>query len=263
MLQGREKSISRQAASRRLSATILFANKNPMLLGFDGLAPREYMGALIAPNVLRNSFESYQSNHTIIDIDIGHPSYLKLLPRIIADGVSELSATEVSLLQDAVAPRFLSMLDCQEATRLRDRCVSILCKPSKSGVISCDSRIYKIIELVEKLPFSQFSLRTAAAEIHLSESRTRHLFKAELKCTLSEYARWANVQKVGHLWQPGSSLIAAVTEAGFYDLAHFNRAVKGFMLILPSALAGDKNLRVTRCNDIQNSLSVQIQSCPS
>jgi AraC-like DNA-binding protein len=249
LLQGRSQTVARQQLpSRRLSATLIVANRNPLSLGINGCPPRTYRAALLAPDVHRDSFEAIESDFTIVDIDIASAAYERLAPSLVTGTVAELSDTEVLRLQGLLALQFLAAMSCGEVQALFDGIVTIVTESRPPGGIRRDPRILKVIELIERLPFNELSLRVLAQETFLSESRLRHLFRQHMGCTLSRYARWANVRKVLDLWRPGMPFSVAITQAGFHDQAHFGHAARQFFSLTPSAMAAGAGMQLTRCD---------------
>jgi len=250
LLQARSKSIDRQERpSSRLAATLFVAAGNPLRLQFNGQAPRDYHAVLFAPGVKRERFEGAESDYTIVDIDIAHPAYEAMEPRIRWGEVLELPEDETRRLQDLVRPSFLQPLSCAEVHALFRDLVSTVCGTAAWGGRRRDPRIYKALELIRQLPFDELSLGVLARHTFLSGSRLRHLFRQEMGCTLSQYIRWASVHKAFGAWQPGTPFSAATAKAGFYDPAHFGHAVKEHFAQTPSAMLKDAGIHFHRCDD--------------
>jgi len=97
-----------------------------------------------------------------------------------------------------------------------------------------DPRINKIFQYTKNHLFENLTSQTLAQQVHLSESRFRHLFKKEVGISVSKYLQWLRLKKAGELILYGDNLTRASHSAGFYDAAHFNRIFKEMFGIPPS-----------------------------
>ncbi len=83
-------------------------------------------------------------------------------------------------------------------------------------------------------------LHSAAAHVHLSPSRLRHLFREQIGITWSRYLLWErNKRAVRHALQ-GATLTAAAHAAGFSDSAHFTRSFVNLFGLTPSTILQSK-----------------------
>ncbi|HEX5628416.1 MAG TPA: helix-turn-helix transcriptional regulator, partial [Usitatibacteraceae bacterium] len=80
------------------------------------------------------------------------------------------------------------------------------------------------------------SLAEAAALVHLSPSRLRHLFVAETGTTFRAYALWVRIQHAIVAMMAGQSWTDAAHAAGFADSAHLNRTFRRMFGISPNML---------------------------
>jgi AraC-like DNA-binding protein len=236
---------SKARPAQRLSVTLIIANDRPVRLGLNYRAPCEYEGVLLSPGVIRNSFEADQAGFTLLDVDVADAACGSLACRCRHADAIELSAAEIQHLRFLLRPTHLDPLSCDEVKALYDCVVRVV---GAEQTPPRDPRVTDILALIERSPFNQFSLGLAASQVHLSESRLRHLFRTEMGFTLSHYSRWANVRKALRLWRPGTPLGAAALQAGFYDYAHFMHAMKGHFVMTPTALMEGGSTCVVRCD---------------
>jgi AraC-like DNA-binding protein len=112
-----------------------------------------------------------------------------------------------------------------------------------------DQRIENcMILLTESLEVDQahFSLKDLSRQVHLSEGRLSHLFKAEIGLPIQKYIIWVRLKNaVQYLIEQESNLNEAALMAGFYDLAHFSRNFKTMMGVKPSQVYN--NSRIVQC----------------
>jgi AraC-like DNA-binding protein len=70
------------------------------------------------------------------------------------------------------------------------------------------------------------SLPLAAAAVHLSHSRARHLFVEHTGLPFKTYVLWLRLQRAVTLYASGSSLTEAAHQSGFADSAHLSRTFR-------------------------------------
>ena len=87
-----------------------------------------------------------------------------------------------------------------------------------------------------------------AAQVHLSPSRLRELFKQQVGTTIGEYARWQSIWRMTFLWKDGVKFTDLAIEAGFHDLAHADRVFLESFGISPSSLIDSRYFRLVQCN---------------
>lgn len=85
-----------------------------------------------------------------------------------------------------------------------------------------------------------------AAEVGLSESRLRHLFRAEVGVTLKRFQLHLKCTRALTLWRDGMTLTDLALAAGFYDQPHLNRTLRAMFDTPPSRYAKAFPVRVER-----------------
>ena len=83
------------------------------------------------------------------------------------------------------------------------------------------------------------TLKEAAAAVHLSPGRFRHLFVAQTGATFRAYVLWARVEFAVAAAMAGRSWTAAAQEAGFADSAHLSRTCRRMFGLAPATLVRD------------------------
>lgn len=83
-----------------------------------------------------------------------------------------------------------------------------------------------------------------AAEVGLSESRLRHLFRAEVGVTLKRFQLHLKCARALTLWRDGMTLTDLALAAGFYDQPHLNRTLRAMFDTPPSRYAKTFPVRV-------------------
>lgn len=107
-----------------------------------------------------------------------------------------------------------------------------------------DTRIGEVIRNIRENNGTPFSQREAAAKAFLSISRFSALFKAETGSSLSKFVLWSRLRHaiVLMLADPGRSITTVAHETGFYDSAHFTRAMYQLIGVKPVVLRKNSNL---------------------
>lgn len=83
-----------------------------------------------------------------------------------------------------------------------------------------------------------------AEQAGLSESRFRHLFRAQVGVTLKRFQLHLKCQRALTLWRDGMSLTDLALAAGFYDQPHLNRTLRAMFDTPPSRYARAFPVRV-------------------
>ena len=84
---------------------------------------------------------------------------------------------------------------------------------------------------------NEMATKDLARWTHLSQSRARHLFKAETGITFQQYLKWLKLMEAfKHACTAGSNLTDAAHMAGFSDSAHLSRTFREVFGLMPSAV---------------------------
>jgi methylphosphotriester-DNA--protein-cysteine methyltransferase len=100
-----------------------------------------------------------------------------------------------------------------------------------------DARVRRALALLDASPEEPPSLTELAAEVGVSATRLRHLFKAQVGVPVSRYALWMRLRTAIVRAMSGASMTEAAYAAGFADAAHFTRTCKQMFGLPPSTFA--------------------------
>ncbi|MGI8556009.1 MAG: helix-turn-helix transcriptional regulator [Pyrinomonadaceae bacterium] len=90
-----------------------------------------------------------------------------------------------------------------------------------------DKRILLLNELILTKIKSPPDIEELAAQINISSSRLRQIFKAEMKMPFGEYVQHLQMEHARELLETTFKLIKQISVAvGFHDQSHFNHAFK-------------------------------------
>lgn len=99
-----------------------------------------------------------------------------------------------------------------------------------------DPRVLAAIMALRATPWRAHRARDLARMTHLSESRFRHILKAETALTLKRLRVWLRLEWALMAAQRGSNLTAAAHDAGFSSSAHFSSACRDGLGLTPSQI---------------------------
>jgi len=97
-----------------------------------------------------------------------------------------------------------------------------------------DEKIAQVVQEIERRPAAFARMRDAAALAHLSPSRFRARFDAELGLPFRRYRLWRRMAVVMRTLSVGGNLTDAATAAGFASSAHLSSTFKRMFGLSPS-----------------------------
>lgn len=103
-------------------------------------------------------------------------------------------------------------------------------------VAPVDARVAAAMQWVRAHLREDVTLQNAAANVHLSPSRLRHLFVAQTGISFRAYVRWARVETAVAAAFAGKTWTQAAVEAGFADSAHLSRTSRHMFGLSPAML---------------------------
>jgi len=134
------------------------------------------------------------------------------------------------------------------ASRVRedvDRLLSALTQGTARPPQAVHPAVRKAVRIVGSLESARISADELASRVGLSKSRLLHVFKEDMGIPLRPYLQWLRCIDGITLLAGGTSVTDAALAAGFTDGAHFNRVLKRYVCLSPSAFTGER-LRVVR-----------------
>lgn len=138
---------------------------------------------------------------------------------------------ETDALAMAFAQRHADASVLQRARLVLDRLIAV-----EEAVSSPDPRVSAAMQWIREHLSSDISLDDAAASVHLSPSRFRHVFVAQTGISFRAYLRWARVESAVGAAFAGKTWTQAAQEAGFADSAHLSRTCRRMFGMSPNML---------------------------
>lgn len=140
---------------------------------------------------------------------------------------ADLAPLDMAVLGPAVAPledtfaAGLGVEDLLAAGRAAIACLAPSEPPPRP-----DPRIERLLEHVAGHLDRTLDHAAAAANVHLSPSRLRHLFVEQTGLPFKSYLLWLRLMRALDVYAEGKSLTEAAHAAGFADSAHFSRTFR-------------------------------------
>ena len=195
---------------------------------------REYAGAIVLPH-RRHAFDGCGADVAMVFVEPETAPGRALAGRYAAQAITPIDAP---LAQHMVAP-LLGVVsgDVDDAALIAaaHSAVSLLTGPAPAPQAT-DPRIERAIAWMRGRLDTTILLAEAAAQVHLSPSRFRHLFVAQTGMSFRAYLLWARVAAAVAAGMRGGSWTMAAQQAGFADSAHFTRTCQRMFGIAPSML---------------------------
>jgi AraC-like DNA-binding protein len=102
------------------------------------------------------------------------------------------------------------------------------------SITSSDKRIAYVEQAISTQHPGEISLQSLAAEVYLSESRLRSLFKAVTGVPLHRYILWNKIRFATNQIMAGDTVSQAALDAGFSDSSHFHKMMVKMLGVSPS-----------------------------
>lgn len=229
-----------------LTATLRLACNKPYTIEVEGrnLTTR---ASLVAPRAGRKRIVARESDIALFYFPLEMQEYAGLQELLGEQDMVELAFEPFEPLLPALRRAMTGDLpgdEAQELFRLAARAATGKEPPAREPM---DARIEKAREIVDRLPLNEVRIDQLAEQVHLSESRLRELFKAQVGATIGEYSRWQAIWRASNLWRSGRTLTEVAVEAGFHDLAHADKVFVETFGIRPSIITDARFFRLMRC----------------
>ncbi|HLZ86092.1 MAG TPA: helix-turn-helix domain-containing protein [Puia sp.] len=104
----------------------------------------------------------------------------------------------------------------------------------KIGITGRDERVMRVEQMISTTAPAEISMRLLAAEVCLSESRLRALFRDVTGIPLYRYILWNKIRFATNRIMAGDSVNGAAMEAGFADGSHYHKMMVQMFGMSPS-----------------------------
>lgn len=231
---------------KRLSATIMLGLRGDIKLSIADNKTIQCRAMLIGPGLARRALSAENADIVIVDIPVSSPAFLKLRPFIDYNTYTLLALEQFDFIRD----KLLTLQQGRQTPiQVRDICDGVVDAIVGNGcqeVVNHSSVIGCILKTMNELPLDQLSVGLLAKQVNLSESRLRAVFKAAIGCSISQYMRCSAVWQAVSVWTNNRRLIDIAADAGFYDLAHLNKAFNEVFGVNPKDAFQSSNFEARR-----------------
>lgn len=138
--------------------------------------------------------------------------------------------------------RALLQADLAPVERLMQRILIYLTR--KTGVVKQDERVLRVEQIISTTPPTGITMRSLSAEVCLSESRLRSLFRNTTGIPLYRYILWNKIRFATNRIMAGDTVNDAAMEAGFADSSHYHK-----MMVQVFGMSPSKFLKKNLAND--------------
>lgn len=200
----------------------------------DGDAWQRTRGAIVQSDV-RHEFDGCRSTLCVIFVEPEGVYGRALRTRYRLPLATDLPFEQTHEVGDRLAAAYAEGSDnaqlLQTAQSVLDRLTAV-----EALVSSPDARVTAAMQWIRENLTQDISLEDAAASVHLSPSRFRHLFVAQAGVSFRAYLRWARVQSAVGAAFSGKTWTEAAQVAGFADSAHLSRTCRDMFGMNPNML---------------------------
>ena len=202
---------------------------------------KSYRTLLIRENVL-HQLDTNNSVQLMIYLD-AETEVADSLRSIL--GKEDMYAPEVNIFHFAnpdQLQRALVQADGTQVERLMQRILTYLTR--KAGGAKQDERVLGVEQMIAATPPTEITMRALAAEVCLSESRLRSLFRDTTGIPLYRYILLNKIRFATNRIMAGDSVNDAAMEAGFADSSHYHK-----MMVQVFGMSPSKFLKENLAND--------------
>ena len=206
-----------------------------------------YSAALIGAGHV-HQLDSCGSIQLFIYLDADSHYARKLTDKYLKDqGIADLADTGIADLSTGFFKKLLVQSDCKVLFEGCQTLLEHLVDMEKPSVI--DERILKAVDFIASAQNRQFKVAEVADHVCLSESRLRHLFKAQVGQPIQSFIKWMKVVDSLNLVLNGRQLAQSAIDAGFWDSSHMNKSYRELLGIAPGQVrAFEKDLKIVACS---------------
>lgn len=229
-----------------LCATLRIACRNPYTIELDD-AVLTTRASLVAPRAGRKKVTALNSDLALFYLPIDDPEYAGLREVLGGASIVDLPIDLFEDLLPQIRRAMTEIVTPQEIKSLVREVVQAITGKRNAPASLMDPRVRDACRILDEMPLKDVSLQGVAAQLNLSSSRLREIFKKQTGFTIGEYARWRGVWRAALLWKRGAKFAGLAAEAGFYDLAHIDKAFNEVFGMNPSEVIDPRFVTLVSC----------------
>jgi len=205
---------------------------------------KQYKNLIIKENVV-HQLDTKKSVQLIIYIDTQTTLAKTIKARYLEGGIYAPDLNLFHFVKPGELQNALLNADPKIVEKLVEKILRSLTIPS--GDVKIDERISTVEEIIANKPPELLSIKYLAAQVYISESRLRALFKQTTGIALYRYILWSKIRFATSCLMAGCAVNEAALKAGFVDSSHFHKVMVKMFGISPSGfINSNKEFKVIR-----------------
>lgn len=209
---------------------------------------QEYSAAIIKDRHI-HQLDSNNSIQLFLYLD-KDSNYARQLTRkyLATQGINDLSKSDIRKLSNSFFKKLLVKSDCENLFNGYMMILRHLIDLNTTAFK--DERVEKAIAFIAQSRERPLTVKEVAAQVHLSESRIRHLFKEQVGQPIQNFMLWMKIVDSLNLIVKGSKVEDTAYATGFWDASHMNRSYKTLLGVTPGAIQQlDGKVRIITCSN--------------
>jgi AraC-like DNA-binding protein len=196
-----------------------------------------------------HQLDTNDSTQLIIYLDTATAAARSIIARyLLSDNAAEPDLNLFSIIRPDALQQVLLTPDPQTLHNIVSRILQQL-SGETPAFAKDDARIRVIKQAIDESQPDQLHITPLAAQVHLSESRLRSLFKEQTGTPIYKYILWSRIRFAINRIMTGSPINDAAWEAGFTDNSHFHKILVTMFGISPSQFLKDsKTMEIFTCD---------------
>jgi len=232
--------------TRRPSIRVMLSLRAPFDIEFPNGSWLKTSAVMMSAEAQRRQIIAKDAGFALLDLAISTPEYATLASLMTGRSVLPLERGAFEALKPQLELAGAGTIAPEQVRTLRREVVHAIAGvyPEEAHY---DPRVETALRVIQQRRLEDVTLKTIAEAVYLSPDRLRHLFREQVGCTVSNYARTAAVWKALSARSVGKQLTELAHEAGFYDYSHFNHVFQEMFGFCPGMTQTTANVRVIAC----------------
>ncbi len=228
-----------------LAATLRIGCAKPYMIEVGGHRITTRV-SLVAPKAPRKRIAAIDSEMALFYLPLDRPEYAGVRSMLADRQLLELPVERFAPVIPELRMAMREVLSAERIHALVRQVMELLTEQPFENPVP-DPRVIKAFQVLDDMPLNEVSLAAVAAQVHLSPSRLREIFRQQTGFTIPDYARWRAVWRASFFWKRGLTMTEVAHRAGFHDLAHADRAFHELFGMNPSAVVDPKYVTLVNC----------------
>lgn len=219
---------------KRLSATMMLGLSGDITLLVDQNKTLHTRAILLGPGLARWALSAQNADIVILDIPVSSPEFLRLRPLIPPNSYLPLDTDVLESSREKLLSMTQGQASSADVFAISRNLIDAITSAHSGAIKNYSAVVVDVLKIIDETPLDELSISLLAKQVNLSDSRLRAVFRHEIGCSISQYMRCSAVWKAVTAWTKNRRFIDVAADAGFYDLAHLNKAFNEVFGVNPS-----------------------------